>query len=262
MVKKCFSAYYIFNFLLVIIYPILRTSGSRYVLKNKDIFGFKKEDSILTIVVTILLLRFVKYFSNWEKFLCETILVCKSAISCLLILTSIKLAVWYLFACLVIWLLVKYPRYDGQSNIVYIANEESFNNFSTKLIAIKNDNKQMDKKSHKKDIYLFMIFYSNYSFDCIYTEELFAQMSLKYFNPFLRFGKMDVDLNENFAKKMGINLQGFKVTLPYLIMFKNGEEVERFPHNDSKGYPLKIKYYREKDIVDIFELKRIQEETK
>ena len=42
-----------------------------------------------------------------------------------------------------------------------------------------------------------------------------------------------------------------------MIMFKNGKEVERLPGYDEKGRPKKMKYYREKDIVDIFEFKKI-----
>ena len=63
--------------------------------------------------------------------------------------------------------------------MLYIPNEEIFNR-----IVINNEYK-------RKDNIWFIIFYSNYSDDCLYTEELFTQISLKYFtisfNPFTRF---------------------------------------------------------------------------
>lgn len=255
MSKNYFSAYYIFNYLLIIIYPVLRSSGNKYMLKKKDNWGYQREDSILTILVTIILLRYVRYFTNWNKFICEIFFYCKFSISILLLLISRKIAIWYLLACLIIWLLVKYPRYNGASNIIYIQNEEVFNDILNKLQHKQNE------KGHKKpsnpDYYFFMIFYSNYSYDCIYTEELFAELSIKYYCTNLVFGKMNVDTNENFVQKMGINLHGYNVTLPYMILFKNGKEIERLPGNDSKGKPKRMRYYKEKDIVDVFQLKNI-----
>ncbi len=67
---------------------------------------------------------------------------------------------------------------------------------------------------------------------------------------------MNVDLNETFVEKLGIHLH-HNVTLPYIIKFKNGKEEERLPGYDEKGKPKKMKYFREKDIVDIFRLKEI-----
>jgi hypothetical protein len=133
MAKNYFSAYYIFNSLLVLIYPILRNSGNKYMLKKKDNWGYQREDSILTILVTIILLRYIRYFSNWNKFICEIFFYSKISISILLLLISRKIAIWYLLACLIIWLLIKFPRYDGPSNFIYIPNEEAFNSILNNL---------------------------------------------------------------------------------------------------------------------------------
>ena len=72
---------------------------------------------------------------------------------------------------------------------------------------------------------------------------------------------MNVDINEAFVEKLGIDLHK-NVSLPYMIMFKNGKEVERLPGYDEKGNPRKMKFYREKDIVEIFDLKNIVKEEK
>ena len=257
MSKKYFSAYYIFNSLLLLIYPILRNSGNKYMIKKKDNWGYQREDSILTILVTILLLRYIRYFTNWDKYISEIFFYSKFSISVLLFLISRKIFFWYLLACLIIWLLVKYPRYKGPSNIIEIPNFESFN------IMIERSEHKQNEKHHKKinnnishDDYLFVIFYSNYSYDCLYTEELFANLSIKYYSENLTFAKMNVDINEYFVEKLGINLH-HNVTLPYMIIFKNGKEAERLPGYDEKGKPRKMKYYREKDIVEVFGFKNI-----
>jgi len=260
MSKNYFSAYYIFNYLLIAIYPILRNSGNKYMLKRKDNWGYQREDSIITLLVTIILLRYIKYFSNWDKFFCEIFFYSKFAISILLLLISRKLFFWYILACLIIWLLIKYPKFKGPHNIIEIPNMEAFNDIIEK---IQNRPKEKShKKSHynntnnNQDYYLFVIFYSYYSYDCLYTEELFADLSIKYYTDNLIFAKMSVDINEAFVEKLGINLH-HNVTLPYMIMFKNGKEEERLPGYDEKGRPKKMKYYREKDIVDVFGFKNI-----
>ena len=259
MSKNFFSAYYIFNYLLILIYPILRNSGNKYMLKKKDNWGYQREDSILTILVTIILLRYVRYFSNWDKFICEVFFYSKFAISILLFLISKKIFVWYILACLIIWLLIKFPKYNGPSNIIEIPNYETFNEIIDKLQPKPNE--KSHRRSHNNinnavDNYLFVIFYSNYSYDCLYTEELFANLSIKYYSTNLIFAKMNVDLNEFFVEKLGINLH-HNVTLPYMIMFKNGKELERLPGYDEKGKPKKMKYYKEKEIVEVFGFKNI-----
>ena len=259
MSKNFFSAYYIFNYLLILIYPILRNSGNKYMLKKKDNWGYQREDSILTILVTIRLLRSVRYFSNWDKFICEVFFYSKFAISILLFLISKKIFVWYILACLIIWLLIKFPKYNGPSNIIEIPNYETFNEIIDKLQ--QKPNEKSHRRSHNNvanavDNYLFVIFYSNYSYDCLYTKELFANLSIKYYSTNLIFAKMNVDLNEFFVEKLGINLH-HNVTLPYMIMFKNGKELERLPGYDEKGKPKKMKYYKEKEIIEVFGFKNI-----
>ena len=259
MSKNIFSAYFIFNYLLIIIYPILRNSGNKYMLKRKDNWGYQREDSIFTILVTIILLRYIRYFSNWDKFLCEIFFYSKFAISILLFLISRKIFFWYILACLVIWLLIKYPRYQGPSNIIEIPNAEILNDIMA-IHSQSNDKKNKKSHSHNNtsvsDNFFFLIFFSNYSYDCLYTEEFFANLSIKYYSPNLKFGKMNVDLNENFVENIGITLHK-NVNLPYMIMFKNGKEIERLPGYDNKGKPKKMKYYREKEIVEFFGFKDI-----
>ena len=222
-------------------------------LQQKDNWGYQRENSILTILVTIIMLRYIKYFSNWNKFISETLFYSKFSISILLFLISRKVAIWYLLACLVIWLLIKYPKYNGPSNIIFIPTEEIF----MEILNKSSSGHDVKHKKNNKDNYLLMIFYSNYSYDCLYTEELFAQLSIKYYSDNLRFGKMNVDWNENFVRKLGINLSPSNVVLPYLIMYKNGEEYKRYPGLDHSGKTIKIHSYKEKDIVDIFQIKSI-----
>ena len=91
-------------------------------LKKKDKWGYQREDSILTILVSIILLRYVRYFSNWNKFICE----------------------------------IKYPKYNGPSNFIF-PNEEIFNDILNKLR--HKPNEKGHKKTNNEDNYFFMLFF-------------------------------------------------------------------------------------------------------
>lgn len=52
----------------------------------------------------------------------------------------------------------------------------------------------------------------------------------------LKFGKVDVGRFPELAKKFYINDTPFTKQLPTVIVFKNGEEFNRVPAIDSKGY--------------------------
>ena len=55
------SLFYIFNLLLIAIYPLIRNYGHTFMLNIRDTWGFKRESQIITGILTIILLRFVKY---------------------------------------------------------------------------------------------------------------------------------------------------------------------------------------------------------
>ena len=264
--SEYFSPFYIFNSYLLLIYPILRNYGNTFLLNIKDSWGFKRENSIIIIVGVIIILRYLKYYTNFKKLLHEIFFYSKLGISFLILMIDYKLFFWYIFCCLVIWLLFKPPKYNGLSNFIYIPNEQIFNEI---ILSKKNIYEQLKKDvniNHKKvgklDNIFFCMFYSNYSDDCIYTEELFSKISIKYKTKVLNFAKIDVDLNENLCSKYKIYLTGYKINLPYCILFVNGEEKERYPGFDKHGNSLKVKYYREKEIVSIFGLDEIYEKTK
>ena len=254
-----FSPFYVFNILLLVLYPIIRNYGNTFMLNYKDSWGFKRENSVLTFILVILVLRYVRYFTNWKKFIHEIFFYSKAGISFLTLIIDYKLSLWYMFLCIIVWLLFKPPRYNGPSNIIYIPNEQIFNQI---VMTDKSINVRQTKSKEKPQNIWFVIFYSNFSDDCLYTEEIFAKLSIKYLTKSLNFAKIDVDLNEGLCKKLRINLTGMKISLPYIILFINGQEKERFPGTDRKGNLLKAKFYREKELVKIFELDDIYEKTK
>ena len=246
-----FHPFYILNVLLCGVYVFIRNHGdSLYLLNVKDSWGYKRETQVITGIATIILIRFVKYFSSWKRFIHEFFFYGKICVFILTILINYKLALWYCFACLSIWLLVKPPKYNGYSNILYIPNVDIFNS-----LVIKN-------QSGTKFNYWFVIFYSHYSDDCLYTEELFAKLSIDYYSTNgLKFAKMNVDENPEFVKQFGINIHGYKSVLPYIVLFENGTAKEKYPGLDKEGNALKATSYRDKELIRIFSLDELKRKT-
>ena len=70
-----------------------------------------------------------------------------------------RLVCWYLFACIVVWILFRIPIYSGPSKVVYFSSNEMFR----EKIFKKN-------KNVRGDNYWFVVFYSNYSDNCIFVK--------------------------------------------------------------------------------------------
>ena len=90
---------------------------------------------------------------------------------------------------------------------------------------------------------------------------MWAKLSLKYSTPGLNFAKIDVELLPQIAQEYEISTSAFFSVLPVIILLKNGEMTDKYPHNDKNGKPLKVKYYREKEIVNIFNLENLYLDT-
>ena len=73
--------------------------------------------------------------------------------------------------------------------------------------------------------------------------------------------KIDIDENEELGKKYGVNTHRYQNIIPYIILFVNGKDTERFPGTDKNGNPWRVKYYREKEIVRIFDLEELKRKT-
>ena len=60
------------------------------------------------------------------------------------------MSLWYLFACIVVWLLFKPPRYNGQTNVLYIPNEEIFNIITNEKNNLENACKHLIDAANEK----------------------------------------------------------------------------------------------------------------
>jgi len=156
--------YYICNYLLGLIYPFIKYIGINSTsLASKDTWGFTRENSVITGIVTIIILRFLKYFTNTRKLIDEAIFYVKLGNAFALFFIDIRLTCWYLFACTFVWIIFKQPLFQGPTRVFYIASIEIFEEM------LKYRNKQIKSA----DYYFFAVFYSTTNDNCQYVSMIF-----------------------------------------------------------------------------------------
>lgn len=114
-------------------------------------------------------------------------------------------------------LLFPKPKYKGPEKVTYFMGDE----FEKELIA--------DKK-----VKWLIEFYATWNPDCNEFASVFGELSAKYANKNLKFGKIDVARSPKIAEKYDITASVTSRTLPTLILFKDGREFTRRPLIDTR----------------------------
>ena len=65
---------------------------------------------------------------------------------------------------------------------------------------------------------------------------------------------MNVDICQQLPKKFKIDTKGTSKQLPTLLVFENGELIDRFPPINQSGKVAKVLRYKQKEIVKYLEL--------
>ncbi len=66
-----------------------------------------------------------------------------------------------------------------------------------------------------------------------------------------------MDIVTTLSAEYKIITEGLFSQLPVIIMFKNAEVENIYPGRDEKGRPYESKFYREKEMIKIFDLENI-----
>ncbi|KAF9582952.1 Thioredoxin- transmembrane protein 2 [Lunasporangiospora selenospora] len=113
--------------------------------------------------------------------------------------------------------------------------------------------------------YWIIAFNATWSAPCRYFEAVLARCSIKYHKPKVNFGKIEMDMlpdGDSIAGRFNIDLGATTIDLPTLILFKDGEPIERLPPKigTTKGGTLlgKVGWDRsERSVVTAFELDKL-----
>jgi len=77
----------------------------------------------------------------------------------------------------------------------------------------------------------------------------------------LNFVLVDVDIVPEIARTQNVPINGFYVQLPYIVFYKNGVEDSRYPQMQKNGVPYQVRCFKEKELVNMFDLELIFNET-
>ena len=122
-----FSQYFVINTLLILAYPMLRmfTSAGNKNLKHQDYFGFSYENSIIYTVLILAVMGYTRATST-RGFLVDFFSVGKVGVAALLVFAKFRFAIIYSVVCVILWMIVPYPRYSAPNKFIRIRTIEHF----------------------------------------------------------------------------------------------------------------------------------------
>lgn len=233
--------YYLLNYCLCMVFPLFRLYADP---KNQS----DKENHIIASFTTIIILRYLRYYTTFQMFIYDTIYYLKFANLAIFFFINYKYALWYAIVTIILQILTEIPKYTGPTKILPIVSLYEFNTY-----VINNPSKKLN--------YSLVLFKSPLSTKCIFTDELWAKLSIKYcVNGFI-FYSVNVDNLNDVCVSQGIKVDGLSVELPILVLYKDGVELKRFPTKDKKGNTHQARFYSTKELISYFEMERIYSEV-
>ncbi|KAJ3587735.1 hypothetical protein NHX12_011332 [Muraenolepis orangiensis] len=157
---------------------------------------------------------------------------------------DIRLGILFLVLCLAFVMTCKPPLYMGPEYIKY---------FSDKTI---DDELQGDTR-----VTWLVEFYANWSPECQSFASMFADLSLKYNCPGLRFGKLDIGRYGEVSQRFRVSTSPLTKQLPSLVLFQGGVEVMRRPMVDNKSRAVSWTF-SEENIIREFNLNELFQKSK
>ncbi|XP_034738655.1 thioredoxin-related transmembrane protein 2-A [Etheostoma cragini] len=157
---------------------------------------------------------------------------------------DIRLGILYLALCVAFVMTCKPPLYMGPEYIKYFSD------------------KTMDEELQRDSRVTWIVeFYANWSSDCQSFASIFADLSLKYNCPGLRFGKVDIGRYGEVSERYRVSTSPLTKQLPSLVLFQEGREVMRRPMVDNKGRAVSWTF-SEENIIREFNLNELFQKSK
>ncbi|XP_032383119.1 thioredoxin-related transmembrane protein 2-A [Etheostoma spectabile] len=157
---------------------------------------------------------------------------------------DIRLGILYLALCVAFVMTCKPPLYMGPEYIKYFSD------------------KTMDEELQRDSRVTWIVeFYANWSSECQSFASIFADLSLKYNCPGLRFGKVDIGRYGEVSERYRVSTSPLTKQLPSLVLFQEGREVMRRPMVDNKGRAVSWTF-SEENIIREFNLNELFQKSK
>lgn len=246
--KEIFSTQIVVHVLFILVYfPIRENFLNKASLTVITQFNLSFE---LIIFFSSLLLFTVKMkqYQTQEFILTQMFFISKVSI-CLMIFFGDNKTVlaYYSLAWFFSWLMLEPIKYRGKHRFTEVDEK-------TLELTLKYHKENSGEIGTK---YVFLQCFAHFSEHCYQTERIWAYFSNQYANENMVFLKVQIDKFPKLASTLQINISGFSRQLPTVIMFKEGEELRRFPEFDESGKVGKVLKYEVLPLEKYFQFKEI-----
>lgn len=205
-----------------------------------------RETEILFFLVIVVMIRTRKAGSvTMINYLTSSFIYTKIANLILWCYNDVKLGIAFGAIFILCAMLLPEPTYAGPENVTYFRTPTGLD----------------DELERDKRVNWIITFYTVWNPACVNFAPIFSQLSSEYNLENLRFGKVDVGRFPDTGKKYHVSDSSFSRQLPTIILFRNGKEVIRRPHADTKGKLVKF-FFSEDNIRAAFDLPFLYKECK
>lgn len=205
-----------------------------------------RETEILFFLIIVIMIRTRKAGSvTMINYLTSSFIYTKVANVILWFYNDPRFGIGFGAIAILLAMLLPEPTYQGPENVTYFRTQTGLE----------------DELARDKRISWIITFYTVWNPACVNFAPIFSQLSSEYNLENLRFGKMDVGRFPDAGKKFHVSDSSFSKQLPTIILFRNGVEVLRRPHADSKGKLVKF-FFTEDNIRAAFDLNFLYKECK
>ncbi|XP_021739140.1 thioredoxin-related transmembrane protein 2 homolog [Chenopodium quinoa] len=206
--------HYFFHFLVFFSYLPIRISASSIFLHDVSLLLLRREIQAILAFTIFSVVRMVRE-ETWEGVIADTLLFGKAFLLLLALYVDYHLALWYMVAFLVLYILSQQPAFPELG-------------VAKTMTPLQLESTLIEGVSSR---YWLVEFRTLSSSTCVRNSRNFPELSVTYVNDNLSFGVVDLGLFPNVADKFGISLKG-NVGLPAYILFENATEVTRYPKVD------------------------------
>ncbi|KAG9449147.1 hypothetical protein H6P81_009112 [Aristolochia fimbriata] len=210
--------FYFCHFLLFFSYFIVRSSASQ--ILSPDFSGrlLRREIQAILALSVLTIVKLVKE-ETWEAFVADTLVFAKGFLIAVALALDYHLALIYMIAFLVIYILTQQPAHNGPGT-------------STQLTPLQLETLLTEGNTSR---FWLIEFRASFFSTCIRKSRVFTDLSITYSSKNLSFGVVDLGHFPNAAEKFGISLGVSMAQLPTYILFDKAVEVARFPPLDAEG---------------------------
>lgn len=240
--------YYLINILLSLSYVICKRVPivCNYVFAQSECELDGRETEILFFLIIVIMMRTKKTGSvTMISYLSSSFVYTKVANLILWFYADIRMGIMFAIVLILCGLLFPEPTYQGPEKVTYL----------------RGANGLQEELQRDTRVVWLVAFYTAWNPACVNFAPIFSELSAEYALDNLKFGKVDIGRYPDAGAKYHVSDASTSKQLPTLILFRDGKEVERRPHEARKGKLVKFLFSLD-NIKAAFDLNNVYKDCK